>query len=252
MRKILILLMLLPTLAFASAKTVVYNVTNNEILQGSLESEEVSIASISKLMTVYTVMTAGQDLDEKLVVTSKRTSNTHLSKGMVVTRRDLLNLALIASDNIAAITLGENYPGGNQYFVYTMNQHANELGLTHTRFVEPTGLSPMNYSTTGDIVKLSQAVSQFDIVKNAAQQHAVAAEIVKGKKHTKVKGNPTIKYFGHDGIVTIKTGFTHAAGFCVTMLVSAHDQLYSITMLGAKSKKERQQFVEKSLKIINA
>lgn len=252
MRKIIVLLTLLPALCFASANSVVYNVTNKEVIQGELSSKEVSIASLSKLMTVYTVLSQGQDLDEKLSVKSRKLTNSKVSKGMVVTRRDLLGLALIASDNTAAVTLAENFPGGQNYFVYMMNKHADDLHMSHSGFVEPTGLSPMNYSSVQDIVKLTQAVSQFDIVTTAAQAHGTTARFSKGKKSSNVKGNPTIKYFGRDGVITIKTGFTRAAGFCVTMLVKVNDQLYNITVLGAKTKQERQKIVENSLKSINA
>ena len=217
-----------------------------------MNDKEVSIASISKLMTVYTVLSHGQDLDEKLVVRSKKLNNTKLSKGMVLTRRALIDLALISSDNVAAVTLGENFPGGMPYFVYHMNNHALDLGLKHTGFVEPTGLSPMNFSSVSDVVVLSQAVSKFDIVQRAAQAHGTVANARNGKKNAKVKGNPTSQFFGKQGIVTIKTGFTKAAGFCITMLVYVNDQLYNITVLGAKTKKERQLLVEKSLRSINA
>jgi D-alanyl-D-alanine carboxypeptidase len=87
-------------------------------------------------------------------------------------------------------------------------------------------------------------------VTNAAQARGTTADISKGRKSSKVKGNPTIKYFGGDGVITIKTGFTRAAGFCVTMLVMANNKLYNITVLGAKTKQERQKIIEKYLAVI--
>jgi D-alanyl-D-alanine carboxypeptidase len=263
MRKIIILLTLLPALCFASANAVVYNVTNKQVIQGELSSKEVSIASISKLMTVYTVLKAEQDMGEKLTVRNKKTTNTKLAKGMRLTRKDLVELALVSSDNIAAITLAENYPGGMNYFVYNMNEHSRHLGMHNTGFVEPTGLSPMNYSSISDIVKLSHAVSEFKPVQDAAKTQKEIRENVEGVKTVKkaknkktvqtnhtIVAHPTIKYFGRDGIITIKTGFTRAAGFCVTMLVQSNNQLYNITVLGAKTKQERQKIVEKSLAVI--
>lgn len=265
MRKIIILLMLLPTLCFASTNTVVYNITNKQVIHGELSSKEVSIASISKLMTVYTVLKAEQDMDEKLTVRNKKTTNTKLTKGMLLTRKDLIELALVSSDNVAAITLAENYPGGMNYFVYNMNEHSRHLGMHNTGFIEPTGLSPMNFSSIHDIVKLTQAVSEFKPVQDAAKTQKEIREKVEGVKtikkvkHKKVVrstghtiiAHPTIKYFGRDGIITIKTGFTRAAGFCVTMLVQSNNQLYNITVLGAKTKQERQKIIEKSLAVIN-
>lgn len=265
MSKILLTLLLLPVLAFANPKTVIYNVTNDTVIQGSLESPEVSIASISKLMTVYTVLKADQDLDEKLTVRSAKTPNTKLQKGMRLTRRELIELSLISSDNIASITLGENYPGGMSYFVYQMNKHADELGMFHTGFVEPTGLSPMNYSSIGDVVTLTKVVSEFKIVQDAAKTQKEVKATAEGVKtvkkvknknkitrdgERKITAHPTSSYFGKDGIITIKTGFTRAAGFCITMLVVSNDKLYNITVLGAKTKQQRQNIVEASLKKI--
>jgi D-alanyl-D-alanine endopeptidase (penicillin-binding protein 7) len=240
-------------------------VTNDTVITGSLESNELSIASISKLMTVYTVLRAEQDLDEKLSVRSQRTPNTKLQKGMKLSRRELINLALISSDNIAAITLAENFPGGTTYFIYQMNKHSDELKMTHSGFVEPTGLSPMNYANIKDVITLTKAVSEFKIVQEAAKTqkevkaNAEGVKTVKKVNHkNKVvrEGNrtiiarPTSSFFGREGIVTIKTGFTRAAGFCITMLVVSNDKLYNITVLGAKTKQQRQNIVDQSLKQI--
>jgi len=254
MYKFLFLLLLTPVLAFAEPNTVVYNLTKQQVMSGSLESNEVSIASISKLMTAYTVLSENQDLSEKLPVTGKKTPNTFVHKGMILTRHDLLNLALVSSDNLAAQTLAENFPGGYSRFIQKMNDHARELGMNNSGFVEPTGLSPMNYSTVGDIVLLVKEVSKFEFVKNAAQSNNVAfTQPIKQKKKTtekKIIRNPTIKYFGKEGVITIKTGFTKAAGFCITMLVQSNNVLYNITVLGAKTKQERQKLIEEALRII--
>lgn len=265
MSKFFIMLLMLPVLAFAKPSSVVFDVTNNTVLQGSLDKKELSIASISKLMTIYTVLKAEQDMDEKLTVRSSKTPTTKLVKGMRLTRKELIDLALVSSDNIAAITLGENFPGGMGYFVYQMNKHADELHMFHTGFVEPTGLSPMNYSSVQDIVTLTKAVSEFKQVQDAAKTqkevkaNAEGIKTVKKVKNRhkvthegerKITAHPTSSYFGREGITVIKTGFTRAAGFCITMLVQSNDKLYNITVLGARTKQERQKIVEQSLKTI--
>ena len=254
MRKFIILLMMLPLAAFAAPNAVVYNITNQQVISGSLYSEEVSIASISKLITVYTVLPEHQDLEETTTVTGNTMPNTFISKGMTLTRLELINLALVSSDNLAAQTLAENFPGGYSWFIHKMNENAKELGMHNTGFVEPTGLSPMNHSTLNDIILLTREVSKLDIVKTAAQSSQVTfTQPVTQKKKTitkKIVKNSTIKYFGREGVVTIKTGFTRAAGFCVTMLVQANNGLYNITVLGAKTKQERQKIIEEALRII--
>jgi D-alanyl-D-alanine endopeptidase (penicillin-binding protein 7) len=250
MKKLLLSLLLSPLMAMATTNTIVYNVSSNQVISGDFIEEKVSIASISKLMTVYTVLVQNQPMDEKLIVKSNRVSNTKISKGMVLTRHDLLKLALVGSDNLAAMTLSENYPGGRIEFIKGMNNNARFIGMSNSGFVEPTGLSPMNYSTIQDIIKLTTAVSSFEIVQTAAQSHGEVTQYSRGKKNAKFSIKPTIQYFGQQGIVTIKTGFTKAAGFCITMLVNANNQLYNITVLGAKTKQEREAIINRSLDII--
>jgi len=266
MRK-LFLLLLVPCFCFAAPTSVVYNVSNGEVIQGSLNSEQVSIASISKLLTVYTVLKEKQDLTEKLKVTSSRTPNTKLQKGMILTRKELVNMALISSDNVAAITLSQHYPGGQPSFINKMNDYARTLGMHNSGFVEPTGLSPMNHSSVNDLILLTNAVSTFDIVKSAAQSQKVITtpegvitkKIKKVKKKRKQNREPknfvltskaTSNYFGQNGVITIKTGFTRAAGFCITMLVVSNNQLYNIIVLGARTKQERQKILDKSFSTI--
>ena len=253
-RKILFLLLCAPSLLWAATSSVVFNITTQQVLDGSLGNSEMSIASISKLMTVYTVLKEDQNLSQTLTVRKhKHIPNTRLSAGMRLSRADLINLTLISSDNVAAITLSENFPGGYSNFIRNMNLNARELDMMHSKFVEPTGLSPMNISTINDLIHLTETVSKSEIFRDAAQSQSANGKAQRGKKTTKIKYKSTSKYFGHDGIVTIKTGFTNAAGFCITMLVYSKNNLYNVTILGAKSKKERQLLVEKSLsKILKA
>lgn len=247
MRKIILILLLLPLVVLADTSTIIYNLTSNQVLSSNQREEKVSIASISKLMTIYTVLTENQSMDEKLTVTGNRITNTRISKGMTLTRIDLVKLSLVSSDNLAAITLSENFPGGRMKFVEAMNKHSIKLNMLNTGFVEPTGLSIMNFSTVEDIVKLTKAVSVFDIVKIAAQSHNLITHYSKNNHDTKLSSKPTIKYFGQQGIITVKTGFTNAAGYCITILINANNQLYNITVLGAKTKQQREALVKKSL-----
>ena len=61
--------------------------------------------------------------------------------GSELSRREMLRLALMASENRAASSLARHYPGGTSAFVAAMNAKATALGMTHTRFADPTGLS---------------------------------------------------------------------------------------------------------------
>jgi len=247
MEKIFLLLILLPLLAIAQPNAVVYDVSNNQVIDGSYSHSEVSIASISKFMTVYTVLQENQDLNERLVVVSSPIGSHNIRKGMVLSRSDLINLALISSDNLAAQTLAYHFPGGFKGFVDAMNQNCYRLGMTRSGFIEPTGLSPANYSTVEDVSTLTRAVSEYEIVRNAAQSQYAVTYTNNGKKIVELHTRPTIQYFGKEGVTAIKTGFTNAAGFCVTMLVRVNDQLYNIIVLGARTKQERESIIQRFL-----
>lgn len=252
MKKIILILSLFfSTLAMANTNVLLLNVTDNSVVRGSIDSTQVSIASISKLMTIHTVLKANQNLNETLTVQSKLRNHTRLVRGMKMTRLDLMKLSLVYSDNLAAITLSENYPGGKEAFMRQMNVNAKELGMTSTYFGDPTGLDSDNSSTIGDISILTSAVSKYQIVRDAAKTENLTVVATRGKKTIKIKVNPTSKFFGHDNMIAIKTGFTNAAGFCITMLLYSNDKIYNLVVLGAHTSKERKKIIEASLNSIN-
>ena len=116
------------------------------------------IASITKLMTAMVVLDAQLPMDEEISIsaedadTYKRT-RSRMRPGMTLTRGELLKLALMASENRAAAALARTYPGGTQAALAQMNAKARELGMTSTRFLDPTGLNSGNVSTAQDLVK---------------------------------------------------------------------------------------------------
>jgi D-alanyl-D-alanine endopeptidase (penicillin-binding protein 7) len=166
---------------------------------------------------------------------------------MEVSRLDLIKLALVSSDNVAAITLAENYIGGEHGFVESMNSNAKKLNMNNTGFVEPTGLSVMNYSTTGDVITLTNALAQYKIFKDAGQTKELSILIRKNKKMMILHSRPTSTYFGDDRVLALKTGFTNAAGFCITMLVSVNNQNYNIVILGSRTPAERSKIIKQTL-----
>jgi D-alanyl-D-alanine endopeptidase (penicillin-binding protein 7) len=240
-----LLILFLPLSCFAT-NIAIYNSTTDTIIHGNLCCEEVSIASISKLMTIYTVLSSGQNLEEKIVVPDSNIRG-RLSKGMIASRTDLIRLALVSSDNLAAITLANNYPGGQSKFVQAMNDNTKQLNMQHTRFIEPTGLSTMNYSTIGDVIVMTNALAKYQIFKDAAQTKELSILVHKNKKPMIIHSRPTINYFGDEKIIGLKTGFTNAAGFCITMIVNNNNQLYNIVVLGSRTPNERSRIVKELL-----
>jgi D-alanyl-D-alanine endopeptidase (penicillin-binding protein 7) len=140
-------------LALKSSSVLVLDQFSGEVLYGKNPNAVVPIASITKLMTAMVVLDAQSDPDEPITVTEDdvdwlRGSSSRLAVGAVLTRDQMLRLALMASENRAASALSRAYPGGRAAFVAAMNEKARSLGLQGTRYSDPTGLSSTNVSTS--------------------------------------------------------------------------------------------------------
>ena len=136
-----------------TAKSWVVADTNGKVYD-SLNIDEVRpIASITKLLTVLTVLDAKQDLSEVLTLSTKLKDKLP-RKNQKVTRQSLMKMALVSSDNRASLTLCENYPNGYDACIASMNNKAKLLGMTNTSVVEPTGLDRNDVSTARDLITL--------------------------------------------------------------------------------------------------
>ena len=194
---------------------------NGKVLSGEKTEEVRSIASISKLITVMVVLDAHQDLEETI---------------KPYTRRELIQLALVKSDNAAAKTLCEFYPGGNNACVHAMNVKMAVLGLVNTKFVEPTGLSVFNVSTATELIKIVQIASTYPEIVSAAQTSQVKIKIKK-KWFVFNNTNPIIGK-RHEFVVS-KTGYINASGGCIVMMLDTDIGRRIVVVLGSKNTRTR-------------
>ena len=167
---------------------------SGRILQSENIEQQRSIASITKLMTAMVVLDAHQDLDEQI--------------GRY-TRGETIQLALVHSDNHAAEVLCEYYPNGKEQCIRAMNQKAQSLKMTNTKYVEATGLSVFNVSTASDLIKLVIAAKDYAPVVEAA--HSPQVKIKIKKKWFFFKNTNPIIGQRHEFIVS-KTGYIRASG----------------------------------------
>lgn len=192
-----------------------------KVLQGSNTQEVRSIASISKLMTVMVVLDAGQDLTQRINLYS---------------RKELIALALVKSDNHAAQLLCDNYRGGKTACISDMNSKANKLGMTDTKFVEPTGLSVFNVSTATDLIKLVLAAKDYAEINAAAKMSEIKIQIRK-KWFIFHNTNPIIGK-RHEFVVS-KTGYIRASGGCIVMMLDTDIGQRIVVLLGSKDTRTR-------------
>src|ERR1700754_5137078 len=197
-----------------SSSALVLDTTHQSVLYSRKADMAAPIASITKLMTVLVVADAGLPLNESIELTTEdriigKGASSRLVLGTTLTRGDLMHLALMSSENRAAHALGRNYPGGIDSFLQAMNEKAKALGMTHSHFADPTGLSSDNVASPADLAKLVMAASRNSTIRSYSTdtEHEV---IVKKHKVEFHNTNNLVRNKDWD-IVVQKTGFTNAA-----------------------------------------
>lgn len=200
------------------------------------------IASITKVMTAMVVLDAGLDLNERITISEAdkdllKGTRSRLTIGTVLTRRELLHLALMASENRAAESLTRVYPGGTRAFVAAMNQKAIELGMWRTRFVDGTGLSSENVSTAQDLTKMVAAAFQYPLIREYSTETGLQ---VRGKRGAMnyVNSNRLVNSpEWHIGLS--KTGYISEAGRCLVMQARIAEKQVIIVLLDSWGKLTR-------------
>ena len=200
-----------------------------------------SIASITKLMTAMVILDAQLDLEETLTITKAdrdliRLTGSRLDDGAKLTRRELLLLALMSSENRAATALGRTYPGGMDTFVAQMNRKAKSLGMNNSRFADPAGLRTENLSTANDLAKMLAAAKGYPLITQSTTtlREEVRPYSRRGPLNY-VNTNRLLKNAKWD-IELSKTGYINEAGRCLVMQANIEGEPISIVLLNSFGK----------------
>jgi D-alanyl-D-alanine endopeptidase (penicillin-binding protein 7) len=201
------------------------------------------IASITKLMTALVVLDSQVPLD-RLVTISKadrdtlRLTGSRLEPGnATLRRRELLKIALVASENRAAAALGRTtFPGGTPAFVQAMNRTAKALSMEDSRFVDPTGLSERNLASARDLVKLLKAARRRPLIREATTTRRMEVRPYRrrGRLHY-VNTNRLLNSDDWD-IRLSKTGYINEAGRCLVMEATLYGHTLHIVLLNSFGK----------------
>jgi D-alanyl-D-alanine endopeptidase (penicillin-binding protein 7) len=229
-------------LALKSSVALVVDQDTNEILFSKNPEAVLPIASITKLMTALVVTEAGLSLDDMLTVTQEDVSATagsssRLKPGTSLSRGDMLHLALMASENRAAHVLGRTYPGGIEPFVNAMNQTAQTLGMTDTRYVEPTGLSSNNQSSAQDLTRLVRAAYFHPIIRQLSTSQE--AKMPVGTRQVQFRNTNGLVRNPEWEIGLQKTGYISAAGRCLVMQAELAGRKLIMVLLDSAGKYSR-------------
>lgn len=228
-------------LHIASGSAMLIDLQTNKLIYASNPDVVVPIASVTKLMTGLVVLEAKQNMEEYISVSISDTPEmkgvfSRVKIGSELSRREMLLITLMSSENRAAASLAHHYPGGYAAFIAAMNAKAKALGMTSTHYVEPTGLSTRNVSTARDLSKLVQA----------ARKYPLLSELSTTKEKTVAfrKPNYTLGFRNTDHLVRkdnwdiqlTKTGFTNQAGHCLVLITRMGGRPVSLVILDAFGK----------------
>ena len=229
-------------LKLKSNSVLIIDQSDSSVLYSRHSDVAMPIASITKLMTALVVLDAQQSLDEPIQITDAdrdlpKGGFSRLAVGTVLTRGDLMHLALMSSENRAAHALGNNYPGGMPAMVAAMNAKAAELGMTSSRFVDPTGLSSQNVASPEDLSKLVIAASHNPSIREYSTDSHYAVKVrrhmVEFHNTDNLVANPTWN------IIVQKTGYIAEAGKCLVMAAVIEGRSVVIVLMDSLGKYTR-------------
>ena len=231
-------------LQLASSKALIINQQTGEVLYAKDTDLPTPIASVTKLMTAMVVLDARQPMEEMITISSAdvdtlKGSGSRLRVGTTLTRAEMLQLALMSSENRAASALGHAYPGGYGAFVAAMNAKAVELGMTRSRFTEATGLSSDNISTAEDLARMVKAAYQYPEIRQVSTASSYEVP-VEGRRHPLEFRNTNALVRNSDWQIGLsKTGYINEAGRCLVMQAQIADQPLIIVLLDSWGKYSR-------------
>ncbi|QHE76612.1 serine hydrolase [Hydrogenophaga sp. PBL-H3] len=231
-----------------SSVALVIDQETNEVLFSKNDAAVLPIASLTKLMTGLVIADANLDMSELITITQDdvdtyKGSSSRLAVGSTLSRGEMMHLALMSSENRAANALGRTYPGGLSEFVRLMNNKARQLGMSDTRYVEPTGLSSLNQSSARDLATLVSVAYERPILRSLSTSPGHEIELGRRTLHYN-NSNRLIKNPDWE-IGLQKTGYISEAGRCLVMQAKVAGRQLIMVFLDSAGKLSRMQDAER-------
>jgi len=223
-------------LKLASSSVLVLDASAGHPIYSKAADTVTPIASVTKLMTAMVVIDAAQPLDEVVPIEIAdldllRGSHSRLRMGMELSRREMLRLALMASENRAASSLARHYPGGFDACIAAMNKKAQGLGMVHTHFSDATGLTSENVSTANEVALMVKAAAAYPMIRDATTTSSHYVEVQPTGALLGFNNTNSLVRGGDWDIQLSKTGFIREAGKCLVMLATIASRPIVIVLL---------------------
>lgn len=242
------------------------NDTKNEVVTSYQCFQKVYPASITKIMTALLILENGNlsdkiTLKKDIILSEDGAVISTLSKGATVSVEEVLKTMLVKSANDCSIILAEYLCGDTEAFVDQMNKRAEELGATHTHFVNPNGLHDDNHYTTAyDLYLIFKEVIKYDIFVDIVSMKDYTMtytnrngyeikEYMQSTNHYLLNEYPV-----PDGVLLYggKTGTTSMANSCLILLSeNEKKERFISVVLGSKTKEDLYRSMTDLLEKIN-
>lgn len=229
-------------LDISSQNAILYNMDTEEILYEKAADEQVSIASLTKIMTALVSIENIEDLDTQVVLTADdfgglieaNAVTAGFTKGEVVTYRDLLYGLLLPSGADAAKALARNIAGSEENFIKMMNEKVEKMNLKNTHFSTVIGLDDdNNYSTARELALIFKEALKNEDFKTIITTKEYTSSDGKVKFHSTIQSNAKKFEIDIPYILGGKTGTTTDAGLCLATIAKENDVNYMLVTLGA-------------------
>lgn len=226
-----------PTLVVGARAALVEDANTRTQLYAKNKDQSLPIASLTKLMTAYIIVRdkSPDDIvvipDEVKTVQGGENATINLAVGDRVKMRDLLQAALIPSANDAAIALAVWHSGSVENFVSEMNQTAQQLALSSSKFTNPTGLDPNgSQASAQDLALLTHFALSDPLIEQYVSRTSGGFRSESGRPYAFVSTNQLLSQKGVKGV---KTGYTLSAGQCLITLTELEGRRIITVILGS-------------------
>jgi len=227
-------------LKLKSAAVLVLDQNGEEVYSRHV-SEPRPIASITKLMTAMVILDSDLDLQEKITITKGdrdliQMTGSRLKYGAALTRKQMLQLALMSSENRAANALARTWPQGKSAFIAAMNKKADELGMHASHFSDPAGLDPGNVASAHDIASMVRAAMYYPLIRDATTTRSVSVRPYKNRGELTFNNTNRLLRNKAWDIQLSKTGYINESGRCLVMQAEIDDKPLTIVLLDSFGK----------------
>ena len=232
----------------AAKSALLMDVATGTVLYEQNPHEKLPPASVTKVMTMLLIMEAIDDgrLKWEDTVTASETaaakggSQIYLKEGETMTVRDMLKSIAVSSANDCACAMAEHLCGSEAAFVEKMNQRAKELGMEDTHFVNCTGLDDgpegkEHLTSAHDIALMSRQLLKYH--PQITEFTTIWMDTVRSGQFGLSNTNKLVRFY--NGATGLKTGFTAAAGYCLSASAQREELQLIAVVMGSETSKDR-------------